>query len=115
MKAPAFADLTPIERSGLRMIERLIEEGRRADMVFVRHDTDLWTKKTGNKNVAATPTFELAVMFAAAVPAVQLFRQFDGSVVSVTKGKQRSACPIALGAEVLQFHHQIWPDVPLPG
>jgi hypothetical protein len=115
MKAPAFDALTGVELSGLRMVELLLEQGRQADMVFVRHDTALWKKRTGNKHVKSTPTFELAIMFAAAVPAVGLFRQLDGSVVSVNKGKQRSACPIALGAEILQFHQEIWPDVPLPG
>jgi queuine tRNA-ribosyltransferase len=113
MKAPAFDTLTEVECSGLRMVELLIEKGREADMIFVRHDEQRWKKRMGKKSVGSVPTFELAVMFSAAVPGVRLYRQNDGSVMSVSKGKQRAACPIALGADILLHHHEIWPEVPL--
>jgi hypothetical protein len=112
---PAFGDLTPQERSALRMIELIVEHGRKSDHVFIVQDQKLWEARGNTGEARDLPFFESAIMFDAAVRSVKLFRGFDGSVVSIAIGKARTNCPIALGAQILQFHHEIWPDVPLLG
>lgn len=112
-KAPAFDTLTLIECAGLRLTALLVEQGRMADELIVKYEEARWKKHPGKGHGNAMPTFELAIRFVAAIPEVVTYRQLDGSVISVNKGKRRSACPVALAAEILKLHQEIWPDVPL--
>jgi len=113
--APDFGGLSPQERCALRMVELTLEHGRAKDWVFVQHDQARWNARGNRGEARDLPTFELSIMFDAAVRNVKLFRGLDGKVVSVAIGKARTNCPVSLGAEIIQFHHEIWPDVPLPG